>query len=103
MAGAVSALVSWPPLWGGQHIFILKGQNELYLIITRAKTAPAMAIQSVIFCLFQPIPAIWSYLFLSRLFGAIQGYSELYIDIWSHLEPFGVIWSHLVPFGTIFS
>ena len=73
------------------------------LLKTRAKTAPAMAIQSVIFCLFQPIPAIWSYLFLSRLFGAIQGYSELYNAIWSHLEPFGVIWSHLVPFGTILS
>ena len=29
---------------------------------TRAETAPTMALQSVIFCLFQPIPAIWSYL-----------------------------------------
>ena len=29
---------------------------------TRAETAPAMATRSVIFSLFQPIPAIWSYL-----------------------------------------
>ena len=69
---------------------------------TRAELVPAMAIQSVFFSLFQPIPAIWSYLELFaflEIFGTIETYSELYRAIWSHLEPFfllfGAICSHL--------
>ena len=38
----------------------------------RAETAPAMAIQSVIFCLFQLIPAIWSYLFFLGYLGLFR-------------------------------
>ena len=67
---------------------------------TRAQTAPAMAIQSVIFSLFQPIPAIWSYL---ELFGFFGSYLEILRAIQSYRELFGVIWSHLVPFGAIWS
>ena len=73
--------------------------------LTRAKTATAMAIQSVMFSLLQPIPATGSYLevIFLELFEAIESYIELFIAIWSHLEPFGAIWSHLELFKAILS
>ena len=80
------------------------GTNIMAVYITRVQTARAMAIQSVIFSLFQTISAIWSYLELIgflELIGDIKSYLAVSRAIWSHLERFGVIWSHLELFGAI--
>ena len=80
-------------LWNNYELFCI-------CISTRAETAPAMAIHAVFFSLFQPIPAIWSYL---ELFGDFQSYIELFRATWSLLEPFGAIWCHMVPLGAFWS
>ena len=64
----------------------------------RAETAPAMAIQLIIFSLFQPFLAILSQIGLIGgnldLFGAIKSYLELFGATWGYLDLFGVIWSY---------
>ena len=57
----------------------------------KAETAPAMAIQSIIFSLFQSFPAILSHL------GLIGGNLDLFGAIYSYLA---MLW-HLVAFGAI--
>ena len=87
-----------------KYIYYKKIQKNAKISKTRAETAPAMAIPSIMFSLFQPIPAIWSYLgligaiqsYLER-FRAIQSYLELFRAIQSNLELFGAIWFDLAP------